>query len=101
MCHFDECHAMTRSRMTLSLIEGGLLAFLASIIMSGWVPQFTHCYADYHSVKCHSAMCCFDECRAMTLSRMTFSLNKRGLLAFLASIILSCWVRQFTHCYVD
>jgi hypothetical protein len=49
MCHFDECRAMTISRTTLSLNPHGLLTFLASIIMSGWVPQITHCYADYHS----------------------------------------------------
>jgi hypothetical protein len=46
MCHFDECSAMTLSRMPLSLNQHGLLTFLASIIMSGWVPQFTHCYVD-------------------------------------------------------
>jgi hypothetical protein len=91
--------ALTLSRMTLSLIQSGLLASLASIIMSCWMPQFTHFNADYHSVKCHSAMCRIDECHAITLSRMTLSLIECGFLAFLASIIMSCWVP--THCYVN
>jgi hypothetical protein len=84
--------APTLSRTTLSLIQSGSFAFLASIIMPCWVHQFTHCYVNYHSVKCHSDMCRFDECCAKTFSRMTLSLIQSGLLASLASIILSCWV---------